>query len=304
MDRTHIQADVGVLIGRFQVDKLHPGHLELILWVCGQHKKVVILLGVPQVPTQRENPLDYQARSMMLHSLMAQIPITFSVAPLPDCRTDQQWSTNLDNTLKLLLTPGQSAILYGSRDSFIKHYTGHYPTQELTGAQELWSGTQVRNNIRQTVRPTEDFRAGVIWATHNQYPKTIPTVDTLVTHHGKWLLVRKPNEQGYRFVGGFADPHDPSYEATAIREVKEETNLIITNPKYLFSTHIDDWRYQGTDAITTLFFKAESATDTPTLGDDLAGGGYCWFHPAEIIQNMLEPVHQVLYSKALHVLDA
>ena len=41
--------EVGVIIGRFQVNKLHPGHRSLINYALDNHKKVIILLGVSRI---------------------------------------------------------------------------------------------------------------------------------------------------------------------------------------------------------------------------------------------------------------
>ena len=38
-------ADVGVLVGRFQVHKLHQAHLDLIRYVIERHDRVLIFLG-------------------------------------------------------------------------------------------------------------------------------------------------------------------------------------------------------------------------------------------------------------------
>ncbi len=39
-------ADVGVIVGRWQVDDLHEAHTRLIEEVRAQHKKVIIFVGL------------------------------------------------------------------------------------------------------------------------------------------------------------------------------------------------------------------------------------------------------------------
>ena len=54
--------DVGVIVGRFQVNELHAAHRELIDTVIGNHKKVLIFLGLSPVRVTRHNPLDFTSK--------------------------------------------------------------------------------------------------------------------------------------------------------------------------------------------------------------------------------------------------
>lgn len=272
MDRKLKVADVGVLVGRFQVEKLHPGHLELLLWVTGQHKKVIIVVGNPRVPGLRENPLDYHSRAQMLYHTASALNLSIgaiNVVPLNDHRDNREWSKNLDDLITGQLMPGQTAVLYGARDSFISAYSGCYVTQELVGGQEHWNGTNVRDDLRKAIRSTEDFRAGVIWAAQNRYPQVLPTVDIAVMRDGNLLVARKRHETEFRLVGGFADPCSPTFEDDAIREVCEETGLTLRCVKYVGSLKIDDWRYQGTDCVKTLLFRGDALPGEPKAADDV-----------------------------------
>lgn len=272
MRNTQESADVGVVVGRFQVNNLHIGHEDLLNEVLERHEKVIVLLGVSPLAVSRENPLDFEARERMLKQWEPKL----TVLPIYDAGSDEYWSGQLDATLAQVVSPTQSVILYGGRDSFIKHYSGSHKTQELEHAQEtFYSGSEVRDRLRRSVINSDDFRAGVIWAAYNQYPKVVPTVDVAIYNEDetKLLLGRKPGEDYWRFVGGHADPNKDSYELDAMRELHEEagSNLNVTPMEYIGSFYIDDWRYRNeSDAIKTIFFKTRVLWGRPEPGSDIS----------------------------------
>lgn len=291
--------DVGVIVGRFQVHYLHPGHVDLIRSVLKRHKKVVMVLGVAPVPNSTKNPLDYEARAQMVKSMFDEI----TTIPLADTRDDTDWSLALDRALSLVVSPTQSAVLYGGRDSFISVYAGRYPTQELV--QEGYvSGTDVRQEVRRQALPNENFRAGVIWASANRFPTVYTTVDIVIFSRDfdRLLLCQKPDEfDRWRMVGGFADPRSNTFEEDAAREVLEETNLVATEFHYLSSHLIDDWRYRGeADKIKTLLFAAQVDHELAVASDDIAR--VRWFQTAMMqheVDKLVYSHHAPLVKKAI-----
>ncbi len=264
--------DVGVIIARFQVAKLHEAHRDLIQTVIDNHPKVVIFLGLSPLKTTFNNPLDFQARKQMI---LEDFPDNKSLDILyikDEPGDDVLWSKKLDGQIRDVIGPNHTAVLYGSRDSFIGCYHGGFDTIELEPTTYI-SGTELRNLAYKNVRPNEDFRAGIIYATGNKYPQTLPTVDIAIFNEDetKLLLARKPNEPLYRFVGGFANPGDTSYEGSARREVAEETHLEVGPMIYVGSSFIDDARYRKeVDKIKTIFFKTKVIFGSPQADDDIA----------------------------------
>lgn len=261
--------DVGVIVGRFQVPELTDAHRAFLEHVAGEHDKVVVFLGLSPVLVTRENPLDFESRKQML---LAEYP-RFNVLFVKDINSDQVWSRKLDELIRDVTTPSQTVLLYGGRDSFIARYHGKFQTCELE--QEVWtSGTTVRRSVgTRSAKATPDFRAGVVWAAYSRYPTVFPTVDVAVfTERGhKLLLGRKPYEDRFRFIGGFADPASESYEQDARREVQEEAGIAITDPEYIGSYAIDDWRYRPeVDKIRTILFHAKHFSGQPRPADDIA----------------------------------
>jgi len=283
-------ADVGVIVGRFQVHELHEAHLDLIQSVCNEHDKVLIFLGLSPLMVTQNNPLDFESRKQMILKEFPDVNVLY----IKDVNADEPWSSKLDEQITDLVSPSQTVVLYGSRDSFISHYTGKYPCIELL--QETYtSGTEIRKSIGKRVKNTSEFRAGVIWAAYNQYPKVYPTVDIAILDEKeeRLLLARKPFETEYRFVGGFADPRSLSYEQDARREVAEEAGVEITDPEYIGSFIVDDWRYrQEVDKIKTLFFKAKIVFGKPRAGDDVCE--VRWFDIDTLKPEMLVSNHRML----------
>lgn len=293
--------DVGVIVGRFQVPELHDAHKRLIQAVCERHDKVLIFLGLSPLMVTKENPLDFEARKQML---LAEFP-NVNVLYIKDLPSDPPWVKRLDEMIDDVVTPAQSVILYGGRDSFIKHYEPHgqYATAELE-SDVIVSGSEVRKQVRRaSVKASPDFRAGAVWAAGSRFPTSYTCVDVAVfdDNVNKLLLGRKTHETQYRLPGGFADPRSHTFEQDARREVQEETGLRITDPKYVASFSVDDWRYRNEeDGIKTLLFTADRLSGAPRAADDLAE--VRWFDLREldiekdVIDNHRALVHQAIMS--------
>lgn len=287
--------DVGVLVGRFQVHELHEAHRELIQSVCDTHDKVLIFLGLSPLMVTQNNPLDFESRKQMILKEFPEVNVLY----IKDVKKDDPWSNKLDEQITDLVGPMTTVMLYGSRDCFISHYTGKFPTTELL-QEKYVSGTEIRKSIGRKVKNTAEFRAGVIWAAYNKYPTAYPTVDIAIFNEDctKLLMARKPLEAKYRFVGGFADPRSGSYEEDARREVQEEAGIEITDPQYVGSFFVDDWRYrQEVDKIKTLFFKVKHMFGKPIAGDDICE--VRWFDVDKLKPEDLVSGHGKLLEKLL-----
>ena len=299
--------DVGVIVGRFQVPELHDAHEALIAHVMEKHDKVIIFLGLSPLKVTVENPLDFEARKQMILQAFPKVNVLY----IKDHPSDTTWSKNLDGMVEDILTPSQTAVLYGGRDSFIAHYTTNkYPVQELE--QNVWiSGNEIRKHIgSRSVKASPDYRAGVVWATQSRYPTVFSTVDVAIFNDDctKLLLGQKASDEGkYRFVGGFVDPTDPSFEAAARREAQEETGSSISDPKYIGSCRVEDWRYRGEqDCIMTHLFVAKHQFGSIQPADDL--DEVRWFDmdpgiPFDAIVDTHQPLLSMLTSYMTRLQD-
>lgn len=331
--------DVGVIVGRFQVHELHPAHKDLFQSVLDKHDRVIVFLGNSVCRNSLANPLDFRARQKMITDLYPNVEVFY----INDHPSDDAWSKKLDKQISENLLPKQSVTLYGSRDSFLRCYSGKYQTCELESTTFI-SGTEVRRKVSNNYTPTTDYRAGLIAATAYRYPVCYQTVDIAVIRRKsieppktgedssrgnntpfihEWielapgeilmqnlsleksdkytdkmnlfevLLARKPNEEKWRFIGGFSDVKSLSLEQDAVREVMEESNVEINDPVYLGSCIVDDWRYRSeVDKIKTAFFYARYVSGKPEGADDVAE--VRWFKLADLKKEHVELVHHKL----------
>ena len=281
--------DVGVIVGRFQVNELHEAHVDLITSVLNKHDRVLVFLGNSTIRNTLNNPLDYRARRTMIADKFPTVEIHY----INDNPSDTAWTKNLDKLIGEQLLPMQTVTLYGSRDSFLKCYTGKYTTCELE-ATTFISGTEVRRRVCNNYPPTADYRAGMIAATAYRFPTAFQTVDiAVVNDKGELLLARKPEEKKWRFIGGFSDPASVSLEEDAKREVQEEAGVEVGNITYLGSTLINDWRYRGEiDKIKTALFVAKYVFGKPEGADDVAE--VKWVSINNLTKNDIVETHHVL----------
>lgn len=125
----------GIIVGRFQVPFLHPGHLHLIATSIRECDGTVILLG-SRKDIDAKNPYGIEYRTDMIQKIFPHI----SVYPLWDMDgDDQEWSDQIDEFCSQTPHP----ILYYSRDSFKEHYVGRLPLKEVEEVPG-YSGTKLR----------------------------------------------------------------------------------------------------------------------------------------------------------------
>jgi len=268
VSNTHKMKAAGVIIARFQTPFLHEGHQYLLNEIRSRHEHVIVVLGVAPIKGSRRNPFDFVTRERMLHAFCSDL----KVLPLHDIASDEAWSSNLDTLLRASF-PFEDFVLYGSRDSFIPHYSGHLPTAELP-VNGHHNASDIRNEGGERVLATEDFRHGINYAYQHVYPKVYPTVDVALLRDDRSavLLGRKHQAANWRFPGGFCDPEDDSFEQSAARELREECGDLLTGKmEYITTAKIDDWRYRDeADKIISTFYCTNYEGGEAEGSDDLA----------------------------------
>lgn len=306
---------IGVIVGRFQVHKLTPGHMDLFEDVFARHEQILVFLGTSPIKASRQNPLPFKPRKMMISSAFRPMagddnPI-LKILEIKDVHNEELWSKHLDDAIdKHNPYPATPATLYGSRDGFIPYYKGKFNTVELA-ARRVVSGSEIRNNIKDEILDSEIWRQAFIAACYDRYPTSYTTVDAVILDrkeqptqkailnglplgHGiKILLGRKENETAWRMIGGFVDINlDDSCEEAVKRESMEETGLRgVGEPTYIGSAKIDDWRYRNEqDGIMTIIYEINNFVGTPKASDDIAE--LKWFELDLVLENKVPIVHE------------
>jgi len=301
----------GVIVGRFQCHELHDGHMELFRIVRGRHSRVIVFLGCNRVGPTRHDPLDFEVRKRMIQAKFPE----FTVLPLRDKKTDEEWSRELDSRISDAVgeVPAE-VVFYGSRDSFAPYYHGTHPVRELEifNVPKAVSSTEVRATLTNTVMESADFRAGAIYAMGQLWPRVVTVVDIAIVHDcrlglgsdapgaGLMLLVgKKPDDILWRFPGGHALFTTDSFEADAKKEAFEETGLDVDSLEYIGSRRVDSWRWKGepSEGYKTLFFVAESMAMGGHGSDDLSETK--WFRIDDLAEEDFEKEHRPLFRMLL-----
>lgn len=290
--------NVGVVVGRFQVPSLHPGHMELLDKVSKECTKVIIVLGSGFAINTRTDPMDYKTRELMLRDYYPDATIT----GIKDQREDIPWSAELDKIIASLSNSNDTPMLYGGRDSFITHYKGIYPTTEMEPSI-FYSGTKEREELWDTSINSIQFRSGVIRAAYMRFPATQPTVDIAVFNEDRTKIILgmkysdSEDHSLWRLPGGFVDVEDESYLATAKRELKEELGMMeVGDYKYVTDMKVKDWRLRNQldTKIHTTLFEAIHIFGTPSPGDDLDEAKWFDFNDKLFYSNIVVRGHTPL----------
>ncbi|MSM38009.1 MAG: NAD(+) diphosphatase [Geobacter sp.] len=111
---------------------------------------------------------------------------------------------------------------------------------------------------------------------HEQYPAIHPCAIVLVKRHDEFLLIRKATwpEGRYSLVAGFLD-FGESLEECAVREVREETGVTVSNVRYVGS---QNWPFpsQLMAGFVADYAGGEIVVDTSELEDAR------WFSPSSL----------------------
>jgi bifunctional NMN adenylyltransferase/nudix hydrolase len=270
---------LAVIVGRFQSEAVCDTMDDFISQLLSDGNDILILLGLSPIQATKQNPLDFETRKLMLREKYV-LDINegrLHIGYVKDARDDNSWSDSLDEQIERFIKKqgGETqTMVYGGEHTMVRDYNGKYAARPLP--TEIYVNEEAGGNqVPSSVKATKEFRQGVLWAVKSRYPTAYSTVDVAVFDGDKLLLARKPNEDKYRFIGGFVDPRE-KFIKSAKREVKEEANIGVKNVEYVDSFVVDDWRYRReADSITTTLFTADYDEGIPRAQDDIES--LMWF---------------------------
>ena len=303
----------GVVIGRFQVPRLHLGHIALINAVQAAHtpERTVVLVGQSFCSPNLHDPLPADLRMRMV---LEDFPRVLCAA-VPDHQSDEAWSARVDMLVAVAAEErgakgdDWTATIYGGRDSCLPHYSGRFPKQELP-VQPCEAASVIRRRIDPfQAQNRTDFRAGMIYAHKVRFPVSYQTVDIACVRRDAWtreagtgrinaVLMGKKGGGNWHFPGGFVDPADESLEFAAWRELREECgDLEVSDREYLGSFRVNDWRYRASpEGIMTAFYLCIYAWGDVRAGDDLEDVAWCGL---DLPLDTIAVAHQPLWNRLL-----
>jgi bifunctional NMN adenylyltransferase/nudix hydrolase len=294
---------LSVIIGRFQTNQLHEGHLDLIRQAkAATGHDILVLIGTTAAAGTDKNPLSFELRKHLFD-----IHISFSpILPLEDMASDKDWSDKIDGIIEDL--GYDEALIWGGRDNGIEgYYTGKHKIR-IIEQRENHSSTAIRKNIAKQSLNCSNFRAGIIHHIENRYPIVYSTVDVAIYRLDDFgnlnsVLMGKKGDK-FCFPGGFIDPQDENLHQAAFRELKEETGITQDYLEYIFSYKVNDARYKGTkDCIMTHFFAGSNHSITfpdSSKISDKEFKEFTWIPATEKSLDLISDTHKPLFLKFIN----
>ena len=307
---------MAVVLGRFQNHRIHEGYKALFKEALANYDYVLVVIGEAIRKANPVAPLPPAVVKQLIKDYFSKVVVNpeFSIVSTKDNRSNEVWSKNLDIIVESNMAANgiEDFDFIVGRDSFRPFYSGKYDenfkqVEDIKFNLSSVNSTADRESLKHLPKIANPvaFAQGIIWTTQNQYPRIDPTVDVAIIRSDTdvtsplLLLGKKYNEDKWRLPGGFVDVTDESFFAAAVREVREETNVILneTDLQYKGTLPVNDWRYRkGVDKVfTTVFIANLNDSSTPfkiancMAGDDLEE--VKWFLISEVRTDIIVEEH-------------
>ena len=131
-------------------------------------------------------------------------------------------------------------------------------------------------------------------------PKTCPRPHVgigviLVNTEGQVLIGKREGSHApyWSIPGGYLEPGE-SFEAAAIREIKEETGLDIVSPAIVgVSNNLETWKAEGVHVVSVILLST-AFSGTLTLMEPDKCSGWQWCDPSDLPQPHFEASRQAI----------
>lgn len=333
---------LALIIGRFQ--PFHCGHEASCRAALEQADRLLLVLGSAAQPPSAKNPWNESEREALIRASLPDIAANrLCFAAVPDVFYNEDLWLRYVRDAVARHSNGAQVTLFGHRKDASSYYLALFPQwayRELPNYQGI-SATPLREALldagpdaaehclQQTLAdaipaPTRAALAPLLRqaafaqvcaehaaiAAHRQawagspYPPIFVTVDALVQHGEKILLVQRGQQPGrgqWALPGGYLDG-DERLEAGARRELKEETGLdLAQQPHQLCASRAYDAPERSARGryVTHLFhFRLDAAAAPAVAGADDAAVAR-WWPIAELDRTQMFEDHYCIIEHAL-----
>ena len=255
-----------VLIGRFQ--PFHSAHLEIVKRATALCEQLIIITGSAKQPRTYKNPFTSTERASMIKDATRGLSMQIYVEENVDTiYNDQAWAVRVQGIVSKYRAVGGPVGIIGHKKDDSSFYLDMFPQWGYENVEliEFLSAVDIRDLyfkrevnmkfIRGVVPETtfdflEQFRTT---AEYEQiirerefvenykkqyaslpYPPIFSTADAVVIQSGHVLMIKRRAEPGrglWALPGGYVNANtDKSVEDTAIRELREETQIRVPAP--------------------------------------------------------------------------
>lgn len=250
--------DFLIFIGRFQ--PFHHGHEFVVREALKHAKTLILLIGSANSARTIKNPFTFDEREMMILGGFEDVADRIICLPIDDTLyNDHKWLQNIQSAVSLIVSDTDKVGIIGHTKDDSSYYLTlfpHWECLELPNFEQL-SATPLRKAYLLGDESWQDkmpqasqdfliqFKATYAYADlqqeyqhileyqkawqHAPYPPVFVTTDVLVVQAGHVLLIERGGDYGrglWAMPGGFLDKGE-SLHHCALRELKEETNLVI-----------------------------------------------------------------------------
>ncbi len=285
---------------RFQGKEIHAGQRALLAHVLKRHRSsnTLIAIGFTGGVATDKDPLRRDMVEQMIRQTWPHR--NYRIRFLKDNAIGPEfWSRDFDKLANEEF-PGESPLLYGAADSFLKEYSGKHEKVVIPTKPGV-RGTQLRQQAK--LPQTKDARAALIFASQFRPPFAYSTTDLAIVNRKKrtvWLIGKRGHEGFLTFIGGHFQKGDGTGGRCALREQSEEVlGMRVGPPKIIENFEIDDPRYRGSkDTVMTGFYESEYLSGTPVVNPDEDAD---WTEEVtfEELLTRLAPWHRVLGENLL-----